>query len=151
MLRNEIVEALEALKERIAQNIIEQGKNATGKTIASMYVEVDGEHYRLIGRPYFAALQTGRQPTPPGTPPSVPTLQQAILEWVEAKGLANGNEAVSLSWAISKSIHQKGTKLWQRGGGDDVYSSAIDETLLSLRQLLEKNLIEEIENINWEV
>jgi hypothetical protein len=42
----------------------------------------------------------------------------------------------SLSWAISKSIHKRGTLLYQRGGGNRIFDNILtvdkEEKLLSL-------------------
>lgn len=147
MIEQKVLSALERLRQKIIENIIQQGKNATGQTVASLQVEHEGDIYRLVGRPFFPALETGRKPTDPNAPKSTPTLRERILEWVEAKGIATGREAVSASWAISRYIHANGTALYRSGQRDDVYTSAVGETIKDLQKELSLQLIKETQNI----
>lgn len=101
--------------------------NATGKTAKSLRFEVkeDGSilSLRIVGRPYFMSLQTGRRPTRQGSPKGDPTLVDAIKEWLEAKGLP-GN-----AYAIAKNIHEKGTKLY-RQGGNTIITDIVNQSLV---------------------
>lgn len=129
-----IREELEWLKQRIANNIIQQGANASGKTIASMKVTTKPDGGTLTGRAYFGALETGRRPTNPNTDNHV-RLSDIIYDWMQAKGIhAIDGKDMSMAWAIAKSIHKKGTRLYQQGGRDTIYSREILRTTANLNE-----------------
>lgn len=95
--------------------------------------------FQILASPYIRVLIDGRAPTKEGAPRGNPTLQQAILAWIERHNIQPRLATMSqesLSWAISKSIHKNGTKLYQRGGGnrifDPILTNAREEKLLSL-------------------
>lgn len=93
---------------------------ATGRTEQSIGADFNDNGFQIFVPVYFQALITGRKPTSSGASSGSETLQQRIYEWLRAKGVTprpNKKGKVptleSLSWAISKSIHQKGTLLYR--------------------------------------
>lgn len=114
---------------RIQSNLQSTGTNATGKTSRSLRFEVRQEGskttLKVIGKPYFAVVETGRKPTPQYDKPSK-AFVDSIREWTQAKGLPN-----SLAYAIAKSIHKKGTELFKKGGRKDIISNVINDSLAS--------------------
>ena len=127
-------EELESLKQRFIANMYVADAVATGKTIKSMHVtmaEGDKIEGTLYGRKFFSALETGRRPTPPNTPPSKPTLYEAILEWCKAKGIMGKDEkgTQGIAWAITTTIHKRGTSLFRQGGRGNIYSNEIPRTI----------------------
>lgn len=118
-----------SIVEQIRRNLESTGTNATGRTSRSLRyevrVEADSVTLKIIGRPFFKVVETGRKPTRSGASESEPNLVEQIKEWIAAKGIP-GN-----AYAIAKSIHQKGTKLFQSGGRDDVYSNVVNEDLVA--------------------
>lgn len=125
-------EELEALKERIIANHRQAGQVASGKTIASMQVNIDGDTGELVGRPYFGTLETGAKPWKnAASMKKVPASFNAIIEqWIKDKDL-NLN-----SWAVSYKIIHEGTKLYRQGGRADIYSNEIPKTIESVVQRL---------------
>lgn len=125
-------EELEALKERIIDNHRQAGQVASGKTIASMQVNIDGDTGELVGRPFFGTLETGAKPWKnAASMKKVPASFNAIIEqWIKDKGL-NLN-----SWAVSYKIIHEGTKLYRQGGRADIYSNEIPKTIESVGQRL---------------
>jgi hypothetical protein len=130
------VELIQVLKgygnsivQEIQQNLSSSGTNATGKTSRSLQYTVTHSNttatLQITGRPFFATVETGRRATPEYTKPSK-MFVQAIREWVKAKGIPE-----AAAYAIAKSIHQKGTKIKQSGGRDDIYSSVINDSLIT--------------------
>jgi hypothetical protein len=113
--------------EQIRRNLAATGTNATGKTSRSLKYEVRVEAnaitLKVIGRPFFNVVETGRKATPQYDKPS-PEFVASIQEWAKAKGVPGA------AYAIAKSIHQKGTKLFQSGGRTDVYSSVVNQSLV---------------------
>ena len=113
--------------EEIRKNLASTGTNATGKTSRSLRYEVRVEAesitLKIIGRPFFNVVETGRKATPQYDKPSAEFVA-SIQEWAKAKGVPGA------AYAIAKSIHQKGTKLFQSGGRTDVYSNVVNQTLV---------------------
>lgn len=116
-----LTKAGETAVQQIRNNMATTGTNATGKSSQSLRFEViqQGESVilRVLGRDYFAVVETGRRPTPQYTKPSREFVA-SIREWVKAKGLPEGS-----AYGIAKSIHQKGTKLFRQGGRSDIFTS----------------------------
>ena len=131
--------------------------SASGKTADSVNVEYKKDKkgkitgFVIRGGSQIGALIDGRKPTSSGAKKGNPTLQQSILEWIKARSIkpkeASMSE-VSLSWAISKSIHKKG----YRGKGnifaDVITKSRFDsltKTLISSKTAaIQSDVIKEI-------
>jgi len=115
--------------EQIKRNLASTGTNATGRTAQSLRYTVTNEGDKLvlqiIGKPYIAVVETGRKPTPEYTKPSYDFVN-SIKEWLTAKG---GDP--SSAYAIAKNIHQHGTKLFQKGGRQDIISNVINQGLVN--------------------
>lgn len=114
--------------DRIKQNLASTGTNATGRTAASLRFEVvnetDKQILRVIGKPFFKVVETGRKATPEYTNPSK-QLVDDIRQWVKARGIDE-----KAAYGIAKSIHQKGTKLFRSGGRQDIFSDVITPTFV---------------------
>lgn len=113
---------------QIQANLSATGTNASGKTSRSLRFEVrehgDKQILQVIGgRKYFMTVETGRKATPQYTKPSA-AFVKSIKEWMEAKGIQGP------AYAIAKSIHQKGTKLFQKGGRMDIVSNVVTQDLV---------------------
>lgn len=117
----------QSVVQQIQSNLAATGTNATGKTSRSLRFEVTTNgniaRLRILGRPYFMTVETGRKATPEYTKPSLDFVQQ-IREWLAAKGGDQG-----AAYAIARSIHKHGTKLWQKGGRKDITSNVINQSL----------------------
>lgn len=109
----------------------------------SIEVETTENSMTIYASPFISVLWNGRKPTSFGAKTGSPTLQQAILSWIKKKGISGrankaGNVPTSeqLSWAISKSIHLYGTKLYQQGGKQNIFDTILTpnriDNLLSL-------------------
>jgi len=87
--------------------------SATGKTAGSMEVvfDSDGLGFKILGNQSIGALINGRKPTRKGAKKGSPTLQQMILQWIEARSIQPREANMSqkeLSYAISNHIHKNG-------------------------------------------
>lgn len=123
------------LRSRIASNIHSTGRNATGRTIDSLEVQVvtSGAFSAqgvLLGRKYFGALETGSRPWKGWeSRKRVPaTFADRIQEWIDAKGLDLN------AYAVAYNIIHSGTALFRQGGSPDVYSNEIPATLDKLAE-----------------
>ena len=109
----------ENLKGDIIANHIAAGQKATGKTIASLEIEIGEASARLTGRGNIVNLETG---TPKGTKVGL----DALVEWIEAKGIQT-NRPSSLAYLIQRKIFNQGSKLFRDGGRKDIITSAISD------------------------
>ena len=123
------------LRSRIASNIRSTGRNATGRTIDSLEVQVSASGAFsakgvLLGRKYFGALETGSRPCKEWeSRKRVPsTFADRIQEWIDAKGLDLN------AYAVAYNIIHSGTALFRQGGRPDVYSNEIPATLDKLTE-----------------
>lgn len=114
--------------DEIKDNLSNTGTSATGKTAQSLRYEVitsgDKTSLRIIGKPFFAVVETGRKPTPQFTKPSEQFVS-SIAEWLKARGKSEAS-----AYGIAKSIHAHGTKLYQDGGREDIFSNVINDSLI---------------------
>lgn len=125
---DEIDKLLLSYGETLVSDIKKNIPNATGKTSRSLEYKVvndKGKKSLLIyGRKYFAALETGRKPRQSSNI-SNPSLSHNILEWMDAKGMAPDlpdKKRENLARFIAYRINKFGTKLFQSGGRNDVFS-----------------------------
>ena len=91
--------------------------SATGSTAASIRLEVSDTGFIIYGAEHIDNIFYGRKPTSAGAKKGKPTVQQMIYEWIKARSITpkeSSMSQLSLSWAISKSIHKNGYK----GKGD---------------------------------
>lgn len=111
----------------IRQNLQATGTNATGSTARSLRFEVKTEGavqtLRVLGRPYFMTVETGRKPTPDYKPSY--EFVASIRQWMAAKG-KEGNP-----YAVALNIHKKGTELYRKGGRQDIVSNVIGQDFIA--------------------
>lgn len=122
--------------DQLASVIVPELQNLSksfAPTIGSEIKETStGFEFIIYGGKYIGVLVDGRKPTSTGAKKGNPTLQQIILAWIESKGITprptdSGKipTTTELSWAISKSIHENGTRLYQMGGGNNIFDTII--------------------------
>lgn len=153
-----LTEELEALKKKIIAQHFSAGQKASGRTAASLRVEVTEEEGTLYGRSPFGTLETGRKPG------KVPQGFQAIIrKWMADKGInaepipyktdrphkytpqERGN--LSLSYLIARKIRREGTSLFRKGGRADIYSNVIPAATERIKGRIVELLKLEVENI----
>lgn len=153
-----LTEELEALKKKIITQHFGAGQKASGRTAASLRVEVTEEEGTLYGRSPFGILETGRKPgkTPQG-------FQEIIRKWMADKGIEaapipyktdrphkytpqeRGN--LSLSFLIARKIKREGTSLFRKGGRADIYSNVIPTATERIKGRIVELLKLDVENI----
>jgi hypothetical protein len=131
--------SLKEIFEKFIREVEPEIKKKVGSFSSSVESEIRVDGFTIYASPYIRVLIDGRKPTRDGASKGNPTLQQVILDWIERHSIQPneiGMTQESLSWAISKSIHKKGTLLYQRGGGnrifDDILTTQREDNLLSL-------------------
>lgn len=149
---------LERLRQKIIAQHIAAGQKASGRTAASLRVEVEPQHGVLFGRTAFGTLETGRKP---GKVPAKFT--DIIKQWMRDKGISGtpipyktdrphkyteqerGDN--TLAYFIARKIKNSGTSLYRQGGRADIYSNAIPEATRRILDRLVKLVSENIESI----
>lgn len=128
-----VFEELQDLQTRITDNIVKEGRNASGRTIKSMHIDKGDKSITLFGRKAFGTLETGRGP---GNVPK--GFYGIIKQWVIDKGLSfsTDRERNSFAYLVSRKIANEGTKLYRNGGDADIYSKEIPKTISSIKNRL---------------
>lgn len=119
------------------------GVNASGdlsKTTESR-VEVGPSSITLqiIINAYGLTLEPGRGPTKNS---QGGVLYAQIRRWVDDKGIGQAAKRDGIAYAITKTIHEKGTKAFRDKDGPKVISSVIDERLIDRLTNLAANTVE---------
>lgn len=123
-IKEAIQQELDLVIKTTKENMQKAGQIVTGKMAKSLRSEIRGEGNKITGyvyaAPFFPVLETGRKPTPDKKPSKA--MVENIREWADVKGLGEGAE-----WAIATTINKEGTKLWQQGGREDIFTPATDD------------------------
>ena len=146
----------EEILNQFAQEIVPELMSVSKGFAPSISYTVSDNMLEITASPYIRVLIDGRAPTKQGATRGNPTLQQAILSWINRHsitGRANKKGIIptpeQLSWAISKSIHLHGTKLYQQGGGNNIFDTIITNARVeNLLNLLTNQFRVEIKAIN---
>ena len=144
---------LDKMVEEMRQNLASTGTNASGRTSASLRVEVDATGGRIYGRKYFRGVEQGRAG---GRVPR--NFQSIIRQWILDKGLTYSaipyKRQPSAKWqpkytpeerglrqmasAIAHAIEKSGTSLYRSGGRKDIFTNVIEENKPALVKLATK-------------
>ena len=131
--------SLKEIFQRFIDEVEPQLKQVVGSFAPTIESEVKDYSFTIYASPYIRVLIDGRKPTSQGAAKGNPTLQMVILDWIRRKSIQPDKPNMTqeqLSWAISKSIHKRGTLLYQRGGGNRIFDNILtvdkEEKLLSL-------------------
>lgn len=133
---------LEALKQKVIENQKSSGQVASGRTIASMKVEVTEDGGVLWGRSPFGTLETGRKP---GKVPA--GFWKIIRQWMDDKGI-QAQKPDSFAYLVARKIANEGTQLFRNGGRDDIYSPEVKDTVERVSQGIGILFGSEVEHIN---
>lgn len=146
LLRDKVMELvsseLEALKQKVIENQKNSGLVASGRTIASMKVEVTEDGGVLWGRSPFGTLETGRKP---GKVPA--GFWKIIRQWMDDKGI-QVEKPDSFAYLVARKIAREGTQLFRNGGRSDIYSSEIKGTIERMSDKIGLLFGSEVEYIN---
>lgn len=133
---------LEALKQKVIENQKNSGLVASGRTIASMKVEVTEDGGVMWGRSPFGTLETGRNP---GKVPA--GFWKIIRQWMDDKGI-QVQKPDSFAYLVARKIANEGTQLFRNGGRDDIYSPEVKDTVERVSQGIGILFGSEVEHIN---
>lgn len=151
-------EELEKLRMNIISNHLKAGQKASGRTAASMHVEVSEDSGTLWGRNAFGVLETGRKA---GRVPK--DFQGIIMQWMKDKGIQAApipyltnrphkytpqqRGTLRMSYLIARKIRREGTKLFRAGGRQDIYSPEIEKTMERIETRMVSLIKSKIEHI----
>ncbi len=146
LLRDKVIELvaseLEALKQRIIENHRSAGQVASGRTIASLKVEITEDGGVLWGRSPFGTLETGRKP---GKVPA--GFWKIIRQWMDDKGI-QVEKPDSFAYLVARKIAREGTQLFRNGGRSDIYSPEVKDTVERVSDGIGILFGSEVEHIN---
>lgn len=143
------------IKRRIAENMVANGRNVSGRSVASLQVEVNGDRGTLFGSSSFLSMERGRKA---GKVPKGFT--SIIKQWIIDKGISFEAKSKSgkpipreralnsFAGAVAYTIMKKGTKMKRENVQQDIFSTAIKEELDAMAQDLSVNILEQITTIN---
>lgn len=133
---------LDALRLRIIERHINAGQKASGKTIASLHIEMLEDKGILWGRQAFEVLESGRKggKVPKG-------FYKIIQQWVNDKGIQVKNPK-SFSYLVARKIANEGTSLFCKGGRTDIYSTDMDKTIENIKNKVFGIFEKDVEHIN---
>lgn len=137
-----VASELEALKQRIIENHRSAGQVASGRTIASLKVEITEDGGVLWGRSAFGALETGRKggKVPAG-------FWKIIRQWMDDKGI-QVEKPDSFAYLVARKIAKEGTQLFRNGGRSDIYSPEVKDTVERVSDGIGILFGSEVEHIN---
>ena len=114
MAAQSISDFLTKLKGDLQQSISGSGLDSSGRVANSLRIEEDETTGTLYGWKWIEIrTEYGRRPTSPGSKKGNPTLREAILAWVERKGIGEPKDRKSIAYLISKKIHEQGDRLYR--------------------------------------
>ena len=137
-----VSEELSSLRQRIIDNHLKAGQKASGRTIASLRVEVGDDGGTLFGRKAFGTLEHGRRggKVPKG-------FYYIILQWMKDKGI-QVEKPKTFAYFVARKIAREGTSLYRKGGRNDIYSNEIPKTTESVLRRITGLLSAEVDSIN---
>lgn len=139
------------IKVGIAQRMAALGRMSSGRSVASLQIEVKDSKGNLSGDKQWETMQRGRRP---GKVPS--NFREIIKNWVRAKGIniqprigQSQKQAIeSFSYLVTRNIMLKGTKLYRDKGYNDIYDTLLEEEIKNLTNETASVLELEVDKIN---
>lgn len=130
---------MENIKTKVAQRMTDYGRNASGRSVASLEIHIDGNKGVLLGSKSFLAMERGRSggKAPYG-------FVGIIKQWIIDKGIsvtpipAKRSKVKytpyerglnSFAGAVAYTIMKQGTKLHRDRGFNDILETAVNEEL----------------------
>lgn len=139
------------IKVGIAQRMATMGRMSSGRSVASLQIDVKDSKGNLSGDKQWETMQRGRRP---GKVPS--NFREIIKNWVRQKGISiqpkegqSQKQAIeSFSYLVTRNIMQNGTKLYRDKGYNDIYDTLLEEEIKKLTNETTSVLELEIDKLN---
>lgn len=159
MITGNLEDVLNEIVADIRYNLEATGTNASGRTSASLQVEMREDGGQITGRRYFQGVEIGR---PGGRVPQ--NFRAIIRQWMMDKGIRavpipykrqpseswqpkytpEERGAMAMAGAIAEKIRREGTRLFREGGRTDIYSNVLAERMKELEAAAMGGVIETI-------
>lgn len=125
----------------IRANLASTGTNATLKTSNSVSRSVSQVGSKIVltvvgSRPFFPTVETGSKPT---TKNPSPQMIQSLTEWAQVRNIPK--ESV---WGVAKTILKDGSKLWQNGGRQDIYTIVREPLVEAIKADIKRKMMEQL-------
>ena len=142
--------------QQFGEALVPEIKKVSKGFADTIEMEVDDDSLTIYASPYISVLIDGRAPTKSGAKRGSPTLQQSLRDWIDRHSIAprpNDKGKIptldQLSWAMSKSIHLYGDRLYQQGGGNNIFDGVITESRIdTLLNMVGEKYFNEVNTIN---
>lgn len=111
---------------RLREQLSQRRVNASGNLSRSIRANAGANELIVDANSYVFHVEDGRGPSKSGSSPG--KLYPRILQWTIDKGISAKNDAErrSMAYAITKKIHESGTRLFRKGGNSGVLSEVIN-------------------------
>ena len=122
-------EELEILKSDIIVRLQNSKQVASGETIKKFETKASDSNGQLLGASYVGVFVKGRKPA--GVPRDFIDI---LKKWAQVKGISFENEEKFNLWAnaVKWKMIKEGTKLYQSGQTQDIFTTPIDQFSLRL-------------------
>lgn len=142
--------------QQFAEKILPELKAVSKGFDPSIEAEYTDTSLTITASPYIRTLIDGRGPTKNPGNRGPKSLQQVLLEWInrhsiQPYAMQSGKipTAEQVSYMMSRSIHKKGTLLYQQGGGNNIFDTIITPARIdNLLNLFGERYLTEIKAIN---
>lgn len=150
MLIDEIEQRLIVLENEVKANMISNGVNASGRTMASLHIVCNNTFVALaIGNSgnntaELTTLEKGISPEQAAMKHDATTLYHIMQEWSEKKGLtfANIRERNTFAYFASRKILREGTQRYKTN--INIYSQERDRAMADIKQIARNYVNEKI-------
>jgi hypothetical protein len=138
-----------------ADNILPELKKVSGRFENSIEYRAEEDLLIIWGSPYIEVLWKGRGKTKNGHKAGTPTLREIIRKWIDEKGIipyamkdGTTPSRSTLAFFITRSIHEKGTLLYQNGGKENPFNKILtNNSINNLLSLISDKYYMQIINI----
>lgn len=142
MQNDELTKVAEQFVDAVRNGMEEKNRIASGRTLEAIEVEeVEDNHVQILVPRHFKFIERGAAPTKRGARPWKERYK-VIHEWAKNKGIVSDDSTKSkkITGAIATKIKNEGTRAYKMGG-EDVFSSKIDELSKNYANLLINNYL----------
>jgi len=158
---NPTTKAIEDFADQLILELIQEydklGLRASGNYANSLAKQVNRtvQGYKLVitAPRYAGAMEDGRRPTQSGSlSASGPTLKDAILQWIQVKGIRPREPQMkleTLAYLIARKIHREGIKVPNQYNAGGVISNVLTEQ--KIFEFVKKIQLLQVEEIRSEI
>lgn len=116
--------------KQFGESLLIDVKSVSKGFAPTVELDVSEKSFEIKASPYIGTLIHGRKPTKVGASKGSPTLREMIYDWIKKHNITPREPNMTqeaLSYAMSNSIHRYGTKLYQQGGGANIFDQVLNE------------------------